>query len=71
FKGVTVQFFIKPSGTTGGVKIVEGRYNSTPVGNCLKGKFRAMRFPKHGGLNKGVQYSDSLPVNWAWSQVAS
>lgn len=53
FKGVTVQFFIKPSGSTGGVQIIG---SGGAVAECLKGRFRAMSFPKHGGLNKGVTY---------------
>ena len=53
FKGVTVQFFIKPSGSTGGVKVAGG---SGPVVECLTTRFRGMRFPQHSGLNKGVTY---------------
>jgi len=56
FKGVTVQFFIRPSGTTGGVKIKEGKYAGRPVGQCLVSRFRAMKFPEHGGFNKGVVF---------------
>lgn len=56
FKGVTVQFFIRPSGTTGGVKIREGQYQSSAVGDCLTSRFRSMKFPEHGGLNRGVTY---------------
>ncbi|MFP4600365.1 MAG: protein kinase domain-containing protein, partial [Persicimonas sp.] len=57
FKGVTVQFFIRPSGTTGGVKINESKYANRPVGQCLKQRFRAMKFPEHGAIsNKGVTY---------------
>jgi hypothetical protein len=56
FKGVTVQFFIRPSGTTGGVKIKEGQYASKPVGQCLVSRFRSMKFPSHGGFNKGVTF---------------
>ncbi len=56
FKGVTVQFFIRPSGTTGGVKIKEAQYASKPVGRCLVSRFRAMKFPEHGGFNKGVVF---------------
>lgn len=54
FKGVHVKFFIKPSGTTAGVKLVEGQYDGGPVGACLKSRFRVMKFPAHGGFNKGV-----------------
>ena len=56
FRGVTVKFFIRPSGTTGGVKIKESKYASKPVGSCLVGRFRAMRFPEHSGFNKGVEF---------------
>lgn len=56
FKGVTVQFFIRPSGTTGGVKIQEGQYAGKPVGQCLVSRFRSMKFPAHGGFNKGVTF---------------
>ncbi|WP_168211011.1 protein kinase domain-containing protein [Persicimonas caeni] len=57
FKGVTVQFFIRPSGTTGGVKIREGKYSNRPVGQCLKRRFRSMKFPEHGAVsNKGVTF---------------
>ncbi len=56
FKGVTVKFFIRPSGTTGGVKIKESKYANKPVGSCLVSRFRSMRFPKHSGFNKGVVF---------------
>lgn len=57
FKGVTVQFFIRPSGTTGGVKIRESKYSNRPVGACLKRRFRSMKFPEHGAVsNKGVTF---------------
>lgn len=56
FRGVTVQFFIRPTGTTGGVKIQEGKYADTNVGDCLTGRFRSMKFPEHGGFNRGVTY---------------
>jgi hypothetical protein len=52
FKGVSIQFFIKPSGTTGGVKI-NGSASPGAV-SCLTSGVRSMRFPAHGGLNKGV-----------------
>ncbi len=56
FRGVTVQFFIRPTGTTGGVKIREGKYSGTSVGDCLTSRFRGMKFPEHGGFNRGVTY---------------
>lgn len=56
FKGVTVQFFIRPSGTTGGVKVKEKQYADKSVGRCLVSRFRAMKFPEHGGFNKGVVF---------------
>ncbi len=57
FKGVTVQFFIRPSGTTGGVKIRESKYSDRPVGECLKRRFRGLKFPEHGAVsNKGVTF---------------
>lgn len=52
FKGVSVRFFIRPTGATGGVKIIGA--SSGPLNSCLKGRFRGMRFPQHGGLNRGV-----------------
>jgi len=56
FRGVTVQFFIRPTGTTGGVKIKEGKYDGTAVGDCITSRFRAMKFPEHSGFNRGVTY---------------
>jgi hypothetical protein len=56
FRGVNVQFFIRPSGTTGGVKIKEKKLRNRPIAACLIGRFRNMKFPKHGGLNRGVTY---------------
>jgi len=56
FKGVTVQFFIRPTGTTGGVKIKEERYRDRPVAECLTTRFRGMKFPAHAGLNRGVEF---------------
>lgn len=56
FKGVTIQFFIRPSGTTGGVKIQDSKYQSSQVADCLTARFRNMKFPEHGGLNRGVTY---------------
>jgi eukaryotic-like serine/threonine-protein kinase len=52
FKGVSVRFFIRPTGATGGVKI-QGA-SSGGLTSCLKGRFRGMRFPQHGGFNRGV-----------------
>lgn len=56
FKGVTVKFFVRPSGTTGGVKILESAYASKPVGECLVERFRVMKFPRHTGFNRGVKF---------------
>jgi hypothetical protein len=56
FKGVSVQFFIRPTGTTGGVKIREAQYANGPMSECLVSRFRAMKFPEHGGFNKGVVF---------------
>lgn len=55
FRGVEVKFFIRPTGTTGGVK-VKGKYDGTTVGDCLVSRFRSMKFPEHGGFNRGVTY---------------
>jgi hypothetical protein len=52
FKGVSIKFFIKATGTTGGVKIIGG--GSGTLAQCLKGHVRTMKFPRHGGLNRGV-----------------
>ena len=61
FTGVTVQFFIRPSGTTGGVELKESQYESEPVGECLIERFRGMRFPEHGAVHeRGVEYP--IPV---------
>lgn len=57
FKGVTVQFFIRPSGTVGGVKIRESRYANKAVGRCIVREFRSLKFPEHGAIsNKGVTF---------------
>lgn len=57
FRGVEVQFFIRPSGTTGGVTLKETRYLDRPVGQCLVDRFRALRFPEHGAIgNRGVTF---------------
>jgi serine/threonine-protein kinase len=56
FKGVSVQFFIRPTGTTGGVKLREAQYASRPVGECLVSRFRSIKFPEHGGFNRGVVF---------------
>ena len=57
FRGVTVKFFINPSGTTGGVELKEARYENRPVGQCLIDRFRSMRFPEHGAITpRGVEY---------------
>ena len=56
FRGVTVQFFVRPSGTTGGVKIKEEKYRDRQVADCLTSRFRSMKFPDHGGLNRGVTF---------------
>lgn len=55
FSGATIKFFIRPSGTVGGVKVT-GKYKGSTVGGCLKSKFRRMKFPEHGGFNRGVTY---------------
>ncbi len=57
FRGVTVKFFIRPSGTTGGVGLAESQYQSRPVGQCLIDRFRNMRFPAHGAVHeRGVEF---------------
>lgn len=56
FKKITVQFFIRPSGTTGGVKVQESNYSGKEVGRCLIGQFRQMKFPMHSGFNRGVTF---------------
>ncbi len=57
FRGVTVQFFIRPSGTTGGVGLEESQYEQQEVGQCLIERFRNLRFPEHGAVHeRGVQY---------------
>ncbi len=57
FRGVTIKFFIRPTGTTGGVSLKEQQYQNRPVGQCLIERFRAMRFPEHGAIEeRGVEY---------------
>ena len=57
FRGVTVKFFIRPSGTTGGVSLKESQYESRAVGQCLIDRFRSMTFPAHGAVTpRGVEY---------------
>lgn len=53
FRGVSIKFFIKGTGTTGGVKIVESGASGS-LSRCLKGNVRSMQFPRHSGFNKGV-----------------
>lgn len=56
FKGVSVKFYVRPSGSPGGVQIKEKNHRSSQVGKCLVNRFRTMRFPAHGGFNKGVVF---------------
>jgi serine/threonine protein kinase len=57
FKGVHIQFFIRPSGTTGGVKVREASYRGSSVASCLTREFRTMTFPEHAAIsNKGVTF---------------
>ncbi len=57
FKGVTVKFYIRPSGTTGGVGLAESRYETQPVGRCIIREFRTMKFPASSAVSKrGVTY---------------
>ena len=57
FRGVTVKFFIRPSGTTGGVSLKESQFENRPVGQCLIDRFRSMTFPQHGAVTpRGVEY---------------
>ncbi len=57
FRGVTVQFFITPSGSTGGVTLKESQYQNRQVGQCLIRYFRNLQFPEHGAIsNRGVEY---------------
>lgn len=57
FRGVTVKFFIRPSGTTGGVQIKEANYQNSEVGQCLVRRFRGLTFPEHGAIsNRGVEF---------------
>lgn len=57
FRGVTVRFFIRPSGTTGGVGLREREFESRPVGQCLIQRFQFLQFPEHGAINnRGVEF---------------
>lgn len=57
FNGVTVKFYIRPSGTTGGVTLQEKKYVNRPVGECLIQEFRQLKFPAHNAVsNKGVTF---------------
>jgi len=57
FKGVHIQFFIRPSGTTGGVEVRESAYRGSQVAKCLTREFRQMTFPEHAAIsNKGVTF---------------
>lgn len=57
FNGVTVKFYIRPNGTTGGVTLREKSYLQKPVGRCLVQEFRQMEFPAHSAVsNKGVTF---------------
>ncbi len=57
FRGVTIKFFIRPTGTTGGVGLQESQYQNRPVGQCLIDRFRGMRFPEHGAVHeRGVEF---------------
>jgi serine/threonine protein kinase len=57
FEGVTVKFYIRPSGTTGGVGLRESQYENKPVGRCLIREFRTMKFPDPKAVTKrGVTF---------------
>lgn len=57
FNGVTIKFYIRPNGTTGGVTLQEEQYVDKPVGRCLIREFRQMKFPAHSAVsNKGVTF---------------
>ena len=56
FKRITIQFFVRPSGTTGGVKVLEANLADKEVGRCVIDRFRQMKFPAHSGFNKGVTF---------------
>ena len=62
FDGVTVQFYIRPTGTTGGVELRESQYEGRPFSDCLIDRFRNMRFPEHGAVHeRGVEYP--IPIS--------
>ena len=57
FTGVTVKFYVRPNGTTGGVTLQEKKYLDRPVGRCLVQEFQQMEFPAHSAIdNKGVTF---------------
>ncbi len=57
FSGVTVKFYVRPNGTTGGVTLREEQYLDRPVGRCLVREFQQMEFPAHSAIdNKGVTF---------------
>lgn len=57
FNGVTVKFYVRPNGSTGGVTLQEKSYLQKPVGRCLVQEFRQMEFPAHSAVsNKGVTF---------------
>jgi serine/threonine protein kinase len=64
FDGVHVKFFIRPSGTTGGVEIQESGYRDTKVGRCLVRQFRQMKFPASSAVSKrGVTFPLTVQRN--------
>lgn len=57
FRGVTVKFYIRPNGSTGGVSLKESQYADRTVGRCVIQEFQKMEFPPHRGVgNRGVTY---------------
>ncbi|MFB6375875.1 MAG: AgmX/PglI C-terminal domain-containing protein [Bradymonadaceae bacterium] len=57
FSGVTVKFYVRPNGSTGGVTLKEKQYLDRPVGRCLTQEFQQMDFPAHSAIdNKGVTF---------------
>lgn len=64
FEGVHVKFFIRPSGSTGGVQIQESGYRDTKVGRCLVRQFRQLEFPKSSAISKrGVTFPLTVQRN--------
>jgi hypothetical protein len=56
FGGATIQFKWQPQGRATDIQLKEAALRGGPLQQCLQGALSSLRFPKHDGGAKSVEY---------------